>query len=553
MPSDGSAGPVLVLAPAGRDAEAAVRVLAKHGIPSRITGSLAELAEGVDPSAGAMLITEEALERSDTTPLRAALDAQPPWSDLPTVLLARPRGGPMREDPRRLVPAATSTMTLERPLSTASLVSAVEWALASRRRQRQLRDHLTALEDRTAALRDSEAALRELTATLEARVLAEVGERQQAEARLFQSQKMEAVGQLTGGIAHDFNNLLTGIIGALDLTARRLRDGRTEGVERYMEAARASAMRAASLTHRLLAFSRRQSLDPRPVSLNRLVRSMEDLLRRTLGEGVVLRTGLDPAEPSALADENQLESALLNLAINARDAMPDGGILTVSTGIGPDGMATIAVGDTGTGMTPEVLERAFDPFFTTKPIGQGTGLGLSMIHGFVHQSGGAVRIDSSPGAGTTVTLHLPLVRADDAPDAPAPAPAAQPGQGEAVLLVEDDPAVRMLVLEVLRDLGYRAHAVGRADDALPILRGDVRLDLMVSDVGLPGMNGRDLAAIARRLRPGLPVLFITGYPGGASTRSEFLESGMELVSKPFAIDALSRTIRTMMEERPAPG
>ena len=384
-------------------------------------------------------------------------------------------------------------------------------------------------------------------------------ELQRTQAQLRQSQKMEAVGQLTGGIAHDFNNLLAGIIGSLDLLSLRLQRGQLDNVRRYIDAATASAHRAAALTHRLLAFARRQSLDVKPTDVNALVRSLEELLRRTLGENIALRTVLDAQVWPALTDSNQFESALLNLVINARDAMPHGGRLTLETGntlleeadtrafegLAPGDYVVLTVSDTGQGMTPDVLSRAFEPFFTTKPIGQGTGLGLSMIYGFVKQSGGHVRIDSEPGLGTSVRLYLPRHAIQAEPAAPSAGPRPR-GAGETVLVVEDDEAVRMVVVDVLEDLGYRALEAGDATQALPLLEGRERIDLLVTDVGLPGMNGRQLAEIARQHRPGLKVLFATGYAEGAVVRSGFLDEGMEMITKPFLIDVLAERLRALL-------
>ncbi len=389
----------------------------------------------------------------------------------------------------------------------------------------------------------------------------DVTERKQLEEQLRQSQKMEAVGQLTGGLAHDFNNMLTGVIGGLDMVRRRLAAGRVEEAERFIDTAVASAERAAALTHRLLAFSRRQTLDPRPVDVNQLIASMEDLLRRTLGEQVDLAVSLAPDLWTTLSDANQLESALLNLAINARDAMPEGGRLTVETcnarldaaytdaieGLSPGQYVVASVSDTGMGMGPEVLARVFDPFFTTKPLGQGTGLGLSMVYGFARQSSGHVDIHSEPGVGTTVKLYLPRLAHGAAQDEQVEAPEAPSGAGETVLVVEDDSSVRLLIVEVLNELGYVALEVSETEAALKVLASSRRIDLLVSDVGLPGMNGRQLAEIARQQRPTLPVLFITGYAAGAMRRSEFLGAGMEMISKPFAVEALALKIREMIE------
>jgi PAS domain S-box-containing protein len=410
--------------------------------------------------------------------------------------------------------------------------------------------------------REAEEALRGLNQTLETRVDERTAELVRAQEALRQSQKMEALGQLTGGIAHDFNNLLTGILGSMDILKRRIAAKRYEDVDRFMDAASTSANRAAALTHRLLAFARRQPLDPQPLDLNRLVNGMEDLLRRSLGEQVELRIDLGEDVWPALTDANQLESVLLNLAINSRDAMPRGGRLTIETenldlsapdgqgedAIEPGEYALVSVTDTGVGMTPETLAKVFDPFFTTKPIGQGTGLGLSMIYGFAKQSRGHVRIESEVGEGTTVKLYLPRHRgvavapSDDRPLVPLAR-----GDGETVLLVEDDPSVRLLIAEVLRELGYASMEAADAQGAAPVLSSNVRLDLMITDVGLPGLNGRQLAEIARQHRPGLKILFVTGYAEHATQRNEFLEPGMEMVTKPFALDGLALKIREMIE------
>ncbi|WP_198352010.1 hybrid sensor histidine kinase/response regulator [Sphingomonas sp. MA1305] len=383
---------------------------------------------------------------------------------------------------------------------------------------------------------------------------------QETEAQLRQAQKMEAVGQLTGGIAHDFNNMLTGVIGSLDLLRRRLGAHGDPRIDRYIDAATTSAQRAAGLTQRLLAFSRRQALDVRATDVNALAIGMEELLHRTLGENIALDLHLAGDAWPALTDGNQLESALLNLAINARDAMPDGGRLTLATGNAPrssapaaafDGVepgdyVMVSMTDTGTGMPADVAARAFDPFFTTKPIGVGTGLGLSMIYGFVRQTGGRVRIVTKEGEGTAIHMLLPRAETDPEPTvAPISSPmAARPG--ESVLLVEDDPAVRMLVADLLGDLGFRVRQARDGTAALAELEAMPRLDLLITDVGLPGMNGRDLADLVRARHPALKVLFISGYAGKATMLGDFLAEGMELVSKPFDIDALSARIRAIL-------
>ena len=380
------------------------------------------------------------------------------------------------------------------------------------------------------------------------------------EEALRQSQKMEAIGQLTGGIAHDFNNLLTGIIGAMDIVKRRLAAGRQEDVQRFMDAATTSANRAAALTHRLLAFARRQPLDTKATDVNQLIRGIEDFLRRTLGERVELTVGLDPDLWPTLTDANQLENSIINLAINARDAMPGGGNLTITTKrivvkypilsgsdeIQPGDYTVIQVSDTGTGIDPAALPKVFEPFYTTKPLGQGTGLGLSMIYGFVKQTQGYVLIESTLGQGTCVSLYFR--RFHGALDAKGPRlqHAAPRGEGETVLLVEDDSSVRLLIGEVLRDLGYACIEAIDGQAAVPILSSNVRLDLMITDVGLPGLDGRQLADFARHHRPDLRILFVTGYAEHVRSSENFLDVNMEMVTKPFTLDALAFKIRDML-------
>lgn len=413
------------------------------------------------------------------------------------------------------------------------------------------------------AERDSAIAeLRDLTDQLERRVADRTAELMRAEEALRQSQKMEAVGQLTGGLAHDFNNLLAGISGSLELMALRLAQGRVADVHRYMDAAQGATRRAAALTHRLLAFSRRQTLAPRPTDIAALVGGMTDLIRRTVGPAITLDTKRADDLWTILVDAPQLENALLNLCINARDAMPDGGQITIEMvnrrldrdharfdDIPHGEYVVLCVTDTGTGMTPDVIEKAFDPFFTTKPLGQGTGLGLSMIYGFAKQSGGQVRIESTPGGGTTVHLYLPRYhgaaeqdRIDRArlPEGPA-------GSGETVLVVDDESTVRLMIADVLRDMGYRVIEAADSITAMAVLRSDRRIDLLVTDVGLPGgMNGRQLAEAARELRHELNVMFVTGYAENAVLNSGHLSPGMQLLTKPFTVDALVMGIQAAM-------
>jgi PAS domain S-box-containing protein len=388
-------------------------------------------------------------------------------------------------------------------------------------------------------------------------------ELERSQQALFQSQKMEAVGQLTGGLAHDFNNLLTGITGSLELMRARLAQGRITDAERYISAAQGAASRASSLTHRLLAFSRQQTLEPKVTDANRLVSGMEELVRRTIGPPIVLETVRAVGLWACFCDPNQLENAILNLCINARDAMPGGGLLTIETAntwVDEDGSrqldmpagqyVAISVTDTGSGMTPEVLARAFDPFFTTKPAGKGTGLGLSMIYGFAKQSNGQARIYSEAGRGTTVRIYLPRRRGKASEETARKERVAPPraASGQTVLIVDDEPTVRMLVGDTLAELGYQAIEVGDAASGLNVLESDARIDLLITDVGLPGgMNGKQMADVARRRRPDLKVLFITGYAENAALANGELEPGTHIISKPFAIDRLASRIKAVID------
>lgn len=390
-------------------------------------------------------------------------------------------------------------------------------------------------------------------------------ELERAQEALRQSQKMEAVGQLTGGLAHDFNNLLAGISGSLDLMGTRLAQGRLSEADRYLVAAQGAAKRAAALTHRLLAFSRRQTLDPKPTNTGTLISGMEELIRRTVGPAIGVESVVGGGVWSVLVDPNQLENALLNLCINARDAMPDGGKITIETAnrwldgraarerdLAPGQYISLCVSDNGSGMTPDVVEKAFDPFFTTKPIGMGTGLGLSMIYGFARQSGGQVRIYSELGQGTMVCIYLPryLGTKDDSEDAALPVPTVAPTEtGRTVLVIDDEPLVRMLVVDVLEELGYTALEAGDGPSGMKVIESEARIDLLITDVGLPnGMNGRQVAEAARQVRAGLKVLFITGYAENAVLNHGHLEHGMQVVTKPFDMGDLTRRIQTIIAD-----
>ena len=415
-----------------------------------------------------------------------------------------------------------------------------------------------AIHDDSGALIGFAKVTRDLTERMEAQRQIE-----QSREQLFQAQKMEAIGQLTGGLAHDFNNLLTGISGSLDLLKTRLAQGRIDELPRYIMSAQGAAKRAAALTHRLLAFARRQTLDPKPTNANDLITGMEDMIRRTIGPTIEMETALAIGLWTTICDANQLENAILNLCINAKDAMPDGGRLTIETAnkwvddqiakerdMRPGQYIQVSVSDTGTGMPPDVVARAFDPFFTTKPTGEGTGLGLSMVHGFVRQSNGQVRIYTEVGKGTTVALYLPRHwlsgKADEdehIADDPMPR-----GPGGTILVVDDEPLIRMLICEVLADFGYRTIEATDGASGLKALRSGEKMDLLVTDVGLPGgMNGRQLADAAREIHAGLKILFITGYAENAAVGNGHLAPGMHVLTKPFVMEKLAAKINDMLK------
>jgi DNA-binding response OmpR family regulator/nitrogen-specific signal transduction histidine kinase len=383
----------------------------------------------------------------------------------------------------------------------------------------------------------------------------EIAERERSESQLLQAQKMDALGKLTGGIAHDFNNLLTSIITGIDLINRSVEAGKTQGVQRFADAALGSARRASALTHRLLAFARQQPLDAQATDVNDRVRSLEDMLRRTIGEHISLALDLDASAAIANVDANQLENAVINLVINARDAMDGQGVIRVTTDqvrierdpeLADGDYIMLTVSDNGGGIPPEILDKVFEPFFTTKPLGQGTGLGLSMIYGFARQSGGQARIVSTVGKGTDVSLLLPVGQGEVVPLMQRALPIGG-GRGERILVVEDTDSLRMMTEEILIRAGYECIATGDIEHALRVLRGDEGLDLLLTDVGMPGMNGRDLAEVARAWRPTLPVLFMTGYTENAMQRSRFLGTGMDMITKPFEIDGLLASVHAMFD------
>jgi signal transduction histidine kinase/ActR/RegA family two-component response regulator len=555
-------GAFLIVAPTGRDSEVIGQLLRSASLPFAIDGGgdrlFAAIASGGEAGA---IVTDDALARLDTDRLRAAIEQQPRWSDFPFVLLVR--RGETREGSRAIEELVNVTV-LERPLHPATLTSAVRSAIRGRRRQRLAAAYLA---EREAA----EARLRELADTLEQKVAertrdlaaandrltAEIAERESAEERLIQAQKMEAIGQLTGGVAHDFNNLLTAVVGSLELLLRRTDD---EKLRRLAGNALQAAERGARLTAQLLAFSRRQRLTPAPLDLNRIIAGMGDLLTRSIGPHVEVETRLEDGVARALADPTQLEVMILNLAINARDAMPGGGRLLIATRnldrvppalageLAPGRYVAICVTDTGIGMAPEILRHAFEPFFTTKPQGKGTGLGLAQLYGFARQSGGCVHIDTEEGCGTSVTIYLPATEAEAASARSAPAEGLRPRRGR-ILLVDDDDDVRSVAAAMVAELGYDVVTAAAGEEALRLL-GEGGFELMVTDIAMPGMNGVELGRRARRLAPDLPILFASGY---ADVQTFGVELSDELVlRKPFRISEVAARLHHLLEAGPAP-
>ncbi|HWT71765.1 MAG TPA: PAS domain-containing protein [Oxalicibacterium sp.] len=454
----------------------------------------------------------------------------------------------------RLVAMLFINQMHSRRWSEGEIALAIEMAERTRTASERLRSAL--------ALQQSEARLRQINESLEAEVQARTQQLIASEEALRHSQKMEAVGQLTGGLAHDFNNLLGGIMGSLELARMKISSGRVSDIDRYIDIAVGATKRAAALTHRLLAFSRRQTLAPKAIDANRLIGGMADLIRRTLGPSIELEVRGEDDLWAICADPPQLENALLNLCINARDAMPDGGRVTLAAankkmngaeaaeyGLAPGEYVSLSVTDTGTGMTPEVVSRAFDPFFTTKPLGEGTGLGLSMVYGFARQSGGQIHVESAVGVGTTMRIYLPRHHGtEESGEADNPEKEESTGSGEVVLVVDDEASIRMLIVEVLTQAGYVAMEAVDGPGALEILQSKARVDLLITDVGLPGgMNGRQIADAARVHRPELKVLFITGYAENSVFGTTYMESGMQVLTKPFTLEALTRKIQEIVD------
>jgi signal transduction histidine kinase/CheY-like chemotaxis protein len=524
----------LILAPVGRDANIAAGMLRESGIPSVICPDLESLVRELGGDAGFVVVTEEALLGRDLRGLAAWLDGQPDWSDLPFVLLTR-RGGGLERNPDagRLLDTLGNVTFLERPFHPTTLSSLARAALRARRRQYDARARLKELQD-------SEERLRNANETLEARVEERTREHELALAKLHEAQKLETLGQLTGGVAHDFNNLLTPVIGNLDMLRRRL--GPNDPSQRSIDAALQAASRAATLVQRLLAFARRQDLQPRAVNIGALLDGMTDLVRRSLDPAIEVRIEHAAELPPARVDPNQLELAILNLAINARDAMPRGGLLRISAEAEAGGFVVIRVEDNGVGMDPQTLARAVEPFFSTKGVGKGTGLGLSMVHGLAAQLGGKLDLRSASGEGTTANIWLPVADEAAQTEELETRPLVAAIERATILLVDDEELVRVATSEMLCDLGYEVLQASSAAEAIGVLRGGQQPDLLVTDYLMPGMNGVELVNHVRTLRPDMKTLLITGY----SNIAEGPGATLPRLGKPFRQADLAQHVADLL-------
>jgi signal transduction histidine kinase/ActR/RegA family two-component response regulator len=543
-----------VLAPRGRDAVVAKGILRDAAIHSEICLDLDELAQEIRRGADVAILTEEVLRGPDAKPLVEWVTSQPPWSDFPFILLTKHGGGLERNPAAAQLTARLGNVTfIERPFHPTTLVSVVRTGLRGRRRQHECRRLNEELESRVAErTQELAAANRQL--------LGQIAERERIESTLRQMQRLEAVGQLTSGVAHDFNNLLTVVLGNIGFLEKEFAAKGINGTSgQRLGYMRTAAERGAKLTDQLLSFSRRQRLEPRSLDLNETVLGMRDLLQSTMGGSIHIETkhhcGLWPA----LVDPTQLELAVLNLAINARDAMEVGGTLKVATQNATLGaprapeepaageFVAVSVSDTGTGMTDDIRAKVFEPFFTTKEVGKGSGLGLSQVLGFAKQSGGGVCIESRPGAGTCVHIYLPRAEAElaDPVSAPVRGDVAQALHGLTILLIDDDNAVREVTRAMLEDLGYRILEAGSGGAALDLIERERKIDLMIADFAMPGMNGAELARLAQAKRPTMPVLFVTGFADRTALSGV---SEAQIVSKPFVDDELAHKVRLALAE-----
>jgi signal transduction histidine kinase/CheY-like chemotaxis protein len=548
----------LILAPHGRDGAVAASLLEQTGVASLTCRGLDDLVEALNDAAAFVLMTEEAIRNADLKRLTGWLANQPAWSDLPFILVTDHGGGPERNPiAARWLDALRNVSFIERPFHPTTLVSVARATIKGRRRQHETR---SLVED----LRRGELRLQQINDQLERRVdertaqlqhahdelLANIAERARTEEQLRQLQKLESIGQLTGGVAHDFNNLLTAVLGNLELLRKRL--PANPATDRLIDGATQGAQRGAALTQRLLAFARRQALQPKPTDLAELVRGMGDLLRRSLGPSIAIEFDLPDGLPPALADQNQIELALLNLAVNARDAMPDGGRLEIAlalehipatSDLAAGTYVRLCVSDNGCGMDPQTLGRAIEPFFSTKEVGKGTGLGLSMIHGLALQLKGALRLHSDKGCGTRAELWLPVANGKAAAAvADIETGADMSKRSLKLLFVDDDFLISLSTAALLEDLGHEVVKASSGAAALEVLQSDKPVDLLITDYAMPGMTGVQLAEAARKLRPDLPILLATGY-ADLPTRTKL---DLPRLSKPYQQRQLAERITSLV-------
>ena len=544
---------VLVLAPIGRDAQAAAQHLAENKIDSVVCDDIEDLLVKLSEGAAVAVVTEESFLHGGTQALGRWVVGQPAWSDFPFIILtSRVTSAATHTYRMRLLESLGNVSLLERPLNAVTLMSTIRSAMRARKRQYEVQDHLLNREKFAAQLEDE---VLERTWQLKQandELRRQIAERRQVEAALQQAQKMEVIGQMTGGVAHDFNNLLTAVLGNLELATRR---GKDESISTYLRGATQAAQRGAKITSQLLAFSRTQRLQTEPLDLNAIVTSMGDLLFRTIGATVRIETMLERSLWTATADPSQIESVILNLAVNGRDAMPDGGRLTIATANVPHGdtsrpaelpwgdYVSVCVSDTGTGMTEEVLRKAFEPFYTTKPVGSGTGLGLSQVYGIAKQTGGTVAIETQVGKGTKVTVYLPRTTAgltvrpaNDLQHVPLRRHEA------AILVVDDDRDVRQMAVSCLENLGYQVLAADGGHAALGIIARDARIDMVLIDIAMPEITGVEVMKAILKKRPGIPYMYMTGYVG--PTKLDPAEQ--RVLKKPFTIAELAAKVEELL-------
>lgn len=551
---------VLIHAPRGRDGAVVQTVLSGQGIACLVCATEADLLRAMEEGAAAVIVTEEALpDLMADARLLEWLKTQPPWSDFPFVVLATKREGRRGEKDFRSLHNLGNLVLLERPLNAETLASAAESAVRARRRQYAAREHLDELKRTRSELERLNGELedrilkrtREL-ASANDRLMKEINERERAQAALTQVQKMEAIGRLTGGIAHDFNNLLHVVNMNLELVSLYAKE---EKVKPVVDRAKSAARRGARLTNQLLSFARSQSLLPRLTRVNQLILGMKDLLEISVGSGIEVELDLCEEDATVMLDASQLEMAILNLAVNSRDAMPEGGKLRIATGtrfldedrdLSAGDYVLLSVSDTGSGIPPSILPKVFDPFFTTKPVGRGTGLGLSQVYGFARQSGGLARVRSEEGKGTTVEMLFPEADAEVEEVAAASQLPAVPALAGArhILVVEDDPDVRRVIVECLSLIGYKVTEAANGSEALASL-ATARPDLLVVDYAMPDMTGAEVISEARKIVGDLPVILATGYADMAAV--ERLAGKPRILRKPFDIAQLGDAVHSVLD------